>query len=66
MSNSSFYFKWGPFLLGFFFGIFGVIAALFISEERRDRVYSALLGLGINLVISLLVLKFYGPLPGYQ
>jgi hypothetical protein len=63
--QTSFYFKWGPFLLGLFFGIFGALLSLIIPVDRRDRFYSALLGLGINLLITFIYLKSGGRLPAY-
>ena len=58
MKKSSFYLNWVSFILGFFFGIFGVILALFAQTDRRDKVYSSLLGLGIGLAVSLVLLKY--------
>jgi len=59
MNKSSFYFHWISFILGFFFGIFGVAFALFAQTDRRDKIYSSLLGCGIGIAISLLLLKYY-------
>lgn len=57
VSNSSFYFKWWPFILGFLFGIFGVVFSLFAREERRDKIYSALFGLAINMALTFWMVK---------
>jgi hypothetical protein len=57
MKNSSFYFKWWPFILGFLFGIFGVLFSVFSAEDRRDKIYSALFGLAINMVLTFILLK---------
>lgn len=57
MKNSSFYFHGWSFILGLIFGIFGVIFTLFAVTNRRDKIYSSLLGLGIGIVISMLLLK---------
>ena len=59
MKNTSFYFHWISFVLGFVFGIFGVIFTLFAQTNRRDKVYSSLLGCFIGAAISLLLLKLY-------
>ena len=59
MKNSKFYFHWIPFLLGFVFGIFGVLLALFARNERRDKIYSSLFGCFAGAAISLALLKLY-------
>jgi len=59
MKNTKFYFHLISFILGFIFGIFGVIVTLFASRDRRDKVYSSLLGCFIGAAISLLLLKIY-------
>ena len=59
MKNSNFYFHWISFILGFVFGIFGVMVALFARNERRDKVYSSLLGCFIGAAVSLIILKMY-------
>ncbi|HEU4633169.1 MAG TPA: hypothetical protein VFS22_04245 [Flavisolibacter sp.] len=37
MKNTKFYFHWISFILGFVFGVFGVLVTLFARNERRDR-----------------------------
>lgn len=59
MKNTKFYFHWVSFILGFIFGVFGVIVTLFARKDRRDKVYSSLLGCFIGAAISLLLLKLY-------
>ncbi|MGZ3848012.1 MAG: hypothetical protein ACXVKI_02740 [Flavisolibacter sp.] len=66
MKNSSFYFKWISFLLGFLFGIFGVLLSLFARTQRRDKIYSALLGCFIGAALTLVLLRvFPGAFPGF-
>ena len=43
MKNTSFYFHWISFIVGFIFGVFGVLFSLFARTDRRDKVYSSLL-----------------------
>jgi hypothetical protein len=59
MKNSKFYFHWISFILGFVFGIFGVLLALFARNERRDKIYSSLFGCFIGAAVSLVLLKLY-------
>ena len=58
MNNSSFYFKWKSFLLGFILGIFGVIFSLFANEERRDKIYSSLIGCCLGVLTTMILLKY--------
>jgi hypothetical protein len=58
MKKSSFYFNGLSFVLGLLFGIFGVIFAFFAQTERRDKIYSSLLGCGIGAAISLVLFKY--------
>jgi H+/Cl- antiporter ClcA len=58
MKKSSFYFNWVSFVLGLLFGIFGVLFALFAQTDKRDKIYSSLLGCGIGAAISLVLLKY--------
>jgi uncharacterized membrane protein YjjP (DUF1212 family) len=57
MRDTSFQFRWASFLIGFFFGIFGVIFSLFAQTDRRDKIYSTLLGFGIATIITMFLLK---------
>jgi len=59
MKNTSFYFHWIPFVVGFIFGVFGVLFTLFARTDRRDKVYSSLLGCVIGAAISFALLKLY-------
>jgi uncharacterized membrane protein YjjP (DUF1212 family) len=58
MKDNSFYFKWKSFLLGFFFGIVGVLITLFAQEERRDKIYSSVIGFFIGIFTAMLMLKY--------
>ena len=58
MKDNSFYFKWKSFLLGFIFGILGVLITLFAQEERRDKVYSSVIGCCIGIFTTMLMLKY--------
>jgi hypothetical protein len=57
MKNTSFYFRFWHFVLGFFFGILGVLWSVFAMNERRDKIYSSILGFGINMLVTLYLLK---------
>jgi H+/Cl- antiporter ClcA len=59
MKNTSFYFHWISFIVGFIFGVFGVLFSLFVRTDRRDKVYSSLLGCFIGAAISFALLKLY-------
>jgi hypothetical protein len=58
MKNNSFYFKWQPFLLGFLIGFFGVIIALFAREDRRDKIYSSIIGCCLGFLVTMLMIKY--------
>lgn len=58
MKKSSFYLHWLSFVLGFIFGVFGVFFTLFAQTDRRDKVYSSLLGCGIGIAVTLVLLKY--------
>lgn len=62
MKDKSFYFKWPSFLLGFIIGFIGVIIALFAQEDRRDKIYSSIMGCCLGIIVSMIVLK-YVPIP---
>jgi hypothetical protein len=62
-NSSSFHLMWRCVLGGFIFGIFAVIFFLFAQTDRRDKVYSSLLGSGLNSLLTLVLMK-YGYLPG--
>ena len=57
MKNKSFYFHWISFLIGFVFGFLGVLFSLFALNERRDKVYSSLMGCFLGIGLSLILLK---------
>ena len=59
MKAPGFYLHWISFLLGLFFGVIGVFFALLTPTQRRDRIYSSLLGCGIGMVITILIMKLY-------
>lgn len=55
-SEEPFRFHIGGFLLGFFLGIIGVIITLFFKDaNRKSRLYSSLIGLGIVIILALLL-----------
>ena len=58
MKDNSFYFKWKSFLLGFIFGIVGVLITLFALEERRDKIYSSVIGFFIGIFAAMLMVKY--------
>ena len=58
MKDNSFYFKWKSFLLGFIFGILGVLITLFAMEERRDKIYSSVIGFFIGIFTAMLMVKY--------
>jgi H+/Cl- antiporter ClcA len=57
MKKSTFYFNWVSFILGLFFGIFGVLFSLLARNDRRDKIYSSVLGCAIGMVITFLLLR---------
>ena len=61
MINSSFYFHWRSFLLGFILSGIGFVITLFAKADRRDKIYSALMGwfLGVGLLLLLMYLGMY-------
>ena len=58
MKDNSFYFKWKHFLLGFVFGFIGVIISLFAQEERRDKIYSSVIGACLGMFATMLIMKY--------
>ncbi|MDB5252185.1 MAG: hypothetical protein JWP27_1354 [Flaviaesturariibacter sp.] len=49
---------WTWVLVGFVLGILGLIPALFVPLNRRDKVHSTLLGAGVSLAVNLAILYF--------
>jgi hypothetical protein len=62
MKDSSFHIRWRSFALGVVLGIFGFLYSLFAREEKRDKIYSSLLGCAVSMAINLIILKFAGPI----
>jgi hypothetical protein len=60
MKDNSFYFQWKSFLIGFFLGFFGVLWSLFATVDRRDKVYSSIMGAGIAFILIFLMRRYGG------
>jgi hypothetical protein len=59
MKNSSFHLHWTSFFVSLFSGIFGFIFyVVFATSDRRDKIYSSLLGWFSGTAIYMLLLKF--------
>ena len=51
--ESGFQWHWGGFVLGFFLSFIGVIIALFFKDENKmNRIYTALIGMGIGFIVG--------------
>jgi uncharacterized membrane protein len=62
--DRSFEIRWNYFLVAIFFPLIVVAFSLFARESKRDKFYSALFGLSINLLLSYLLLLYYdGKMP---
>lgn len=44
--------------MGLLLGFIGVIIALFAREEKRDKIYSSILGFCLGFVVSLLLMRY--------
>jgi hypothetical protein len=60
MKDRNFYLHWISFIMGFFLGIFGFLLTLFATTNRRDKIYSSLLGWFLGTGIVLLLARFGG------
>jgi hypothetical protein len=59
MKNSTFHLHWTSFFVSLFFGIFAFIFyVVFASTDRRDKIYSSLLGWFLDIAVWMLLLKF--------
>jgi VanZ family protein len=59
MKNSSFYFYWKNFLIAFVLGLVGFLATVFFSKsDRRDKIYSGLLGWFLGTGLAVLAIRF--------
>lgn len=58
VKDSSFELRWGYFFLGLVLGVFGLIAAAFAVQDRRDKVYSTLFGASISLAVNFLLIYY--------
>jgi hypothetical protein len=56
--DPTFAIRWTWVLVGFLLGIFAPIAVLFAAQDRRDKMYSTLLGTGISMAVNLAVLWY--------
>jgi H+/Cl- antiporter ClcA len=57
MKNASFYINWWSLVLGFFLGIVGVLFTLFAKIDRKDKLYSSLLGCAIGMAVNFILFK---------
>jgi hypothetical protein len=58
MKDSSFYLSWTSFLVCVVFGIFGFIYVLITARiDRRDKIFSGLLGCAIGTAINFILWK---------
>ena len=59
MKNSTFHLHWASFIVSLFFGVAAFIFyLLFARVDRRDKIYSSLLGWFLAAAIWLVLLKF--------
>ncbi|HEX6334593.1 MAG TPA: hypothetical protein VFZ78_10230 [Flavisolibacter sp.] len=58
MKHSEFYLHWLSFFLGLIFGILGIVITLFAVTDRRDKIYSSILGCAVGAALSLLIWKY--------
>lgn len=62
--DNTFYIHWLSFALGL---VLGFLAVIFIflsqSQNRRDKIYSSLLGMGIGMLINFFVIRYFHLLP---
>ena len=59
MKNPTFHLHWISFIVSFFLGIFAFIFyVVFAQVDRRDKIYSSLLGWFLGLAIGMLLWKF--------
>lgn len=56
--KSSFTLNWRSFVLGMVLGMLGFLISLFATKDRRDKMYSALMGWFLATGIFLLLLHF--------
>jgi hypothetical protein len=62
--SNSFYFHWLSFLLGVVLGFIAVVFIFFTqTRDRKDKVYSSLLGMAIGMLVNFYLLKRYGLFP---
>lgn len=58
MKNNSFIMRWSYFAIGLVLGIFSLVIALFLREDRRDKFYSLLTGALISMLLNLVILYY--------
>ena len=60
MKDRKFYLNWLSFALGLVLGVFGFACTLFARTDRRDKIYSSLLGWFLGVAITLVIWKMTG------
>jgi len=59
MKDSSFHLHWIALIVSFFFGIFAFIGyVVFTRTDRRDKIYSSLLGWVLSMAVGLIILHY--------
>lgn len=56
--DATFQVLWSYLIWGMLLGFIALIVVSFAKTDRRDKVYSTLLGLSISLVVNLLILYY--------